>query len=335
MFKWNEKKTVSEPVPKKISLIIAFKNEAKNLPRLFNALQKLNYPVSDFEIILIDDSSTDNSPTLAKKFTERQKNARLVSAKDKKMPGKKGALQIGIDVAKYEYLALTDADCEPESDWLKNISDAFDRADFLFGAAPLVFTDSLASKFAAYESGQNQTLNFGAMKFGLPVSATGRNIAFKKSVYEKTGGYANTLERLSGDDDLLLREAIKQNFNVDFICPTNAKVFSYAPKNWSDYFRQRARHVSTSHKYLPKQKAFAGLYFLSSALASLSIFLLPISFLFALPFLTKIILAKINNVIFDFFYPKKFNIVEIVIFELIFPFTTAINFFRSFFVKGW
>ncbi len=335
MFKWNEKKTVAEPLPKKISLIIAFKNEEKNLPRLFKALQKLNYPISDFEIILIDDNSTDNSSALAKKFTTEQKNARLVSAKDKEMPGKKGALQIGIDVAKYEYLALTDADCKPESNWLKNVSNAFDRADFLFGAAPLMFSGTLASKFAAYESGQNQTLNFGAMKLGLPVSATGRNIAFKKSVYEKTGGYTNTLERLSGDDDLLLREAIRHNFKVDFINPANAKVFSHAPEKWSDYFKQRARHVSTSHKYLPKQKAFSGLYFLSSVLASFSIFLLPVSFLFALPFLAKIILAKIGNEIFDFFYPKKISFVEIIIFELIFPFTTAINFSRSFFVKSW
>ena len=58
------------------SIIIACRNEEKNLPELFNSLINLDYPMEKFEIIIVDDASTDNSPNMIKAFCEEKQNAK-------------------------------------------------------------------------------------------------------------------------------------------------------------------------------------------------------------------------------------------------------------------
>ncbi len=318
---------------KKISVVIPLKNEAKNISPLMNALSKINYPLDFFEIILVDDNSTDMTYQLLTDAVMGKSNYRLIKATEKKLPAKKGALTIGIENAKYDFVALTDGDCAPESDWLKNVSAALDNNDVVFGAAPLVPNGSFVSRFAAYESLRSQIINHLTLSLGIPVSATGRNFAFRKSVFVELGGYNSTMDKLSGDDDLLIREAFRNRKRIGFINANGGRVFSKTASTWKEFFRQKARHVSTSHNYLLGQKAFLGIWFLSNIVVTYSLFLTFYNPLFLFPILLKLRMdiSTIGKYADFSFYKIKFH--EIIFLELIYNFIVVINFFNSFFYK--
>ncbi len=122
----------------KLSIVIAAKNEEKNINSLLNSLEKLNYPKENFEVIIIDDNSTDKTAELIQSRISDKNNFALIKADKKKFEGKKGALTIGIENAKNNFIIITDADCKPETNWLNAIAGGLDYGyDFVFGVAPI------------------------------------------------------------------------------------------------------------------------------------------------------------------------------------------------------
>ena len=191
-----------------ISVVIALKNEINNIPELLNALNKLNYNLEKYEIILVDDNSEDDSYMFLE--SHLNKNYKLLKAANKKFPGKKGALDIGIQNSKFDIIAITDADCKPEIDWLKSISKKISEGfDIVFGYSPLEKGINFISKFSSFENLRNYILYFSFAGLNIPYSAAARSFAFRKSSFNKLNGFNKTTETLSGDDDLLIREAVK------------------------------------------------------------------------------------------------------------------------------
>ncbi len=124
-------------IQRPISVIIAARNEAENLEKLLNSIFNQNY--SDFEVIIVNDRSGDNSVDILKEFEENfkansenkfnqnnsKKTFRFISIKEKPQNwnGKKYALQTGIKVAKNEIILLTDADCQPKDRfWIEKMA---------------------------------------------------------------------------------------------------------------------------------------------------------------------------------------------------------------------
>ena len=131
-----KKSTTSKP---KLSLIIAAKNEEKNINSLFDSLEQLNYPNENFEVIIIDDSSSDKTAELINPRISDKKNYTFIKADNKEFEGKKGALSIGIKNAKYNFIVITDADCKPKTNWLSDLAGGLDYGyDFVFGVAPIL-----------------------------------------------------------------------------------------------------------------------------------------------------------------------------------------------------
>ncbi len=329
--KRNETKNVVLSSLPSVSILIAMKNEKENIGKLVESLAKLNYPEEKFEIVLVDDNSADGTYESARELTSNFKNAKVLKAEEKPFAAKKGALAFGLNFCSYENIALTDADCFPEPDWLLRVSEALSKFDVAFGAAPLLASESFASRFASYESGKNQIYNLGALKTGIPLSATGRNFAYRKSAFEKIGGYENTLDTLSGDDDLLLREAFKRKLKIGFIRGDNASVYSRAPKTWREYLRQRARHVKTSHHYTFVQKVFAFGVFAGGIVTTYSFLLAPVNFFFVLPSVLSLKIAYSAYEKFRDFFGVRVSFFELLLFELIYPAVLIVNFIFSLF----
>ena len=89
-----------------ISIIIAAKNEERNLPSLLDAILQLDYPQENFEIIIVDDNSTDGTFQKTKELAEQFANLVTIKAQGKKYEGKRGALEIGIQSSKYDYILM-------------------------------------------------------------------------------------------------------------------------------------------------------------------------------------------------------------------------------------
>ena len=314
----------------KLSIIIAAKNEETNINSLVDSIEQLDYPKKNFEVIFVDDNSNDKTVELIQSRISDKNNFNLIRAINKEIDGKKGALSIGISNAIHNFILITDADCKPGSKWLKAMAGCLDYGyDFVFGVAPIESGAKLVEKLSAFENLRNTFLSISAVGLNMPYSAAARSFAFRKKSFERIGGYANTTEILSGDDDLLLREAVKNKMLIGTVVDLEAFVYSSAPKNFADYFKQKKRHLQTSFHYQPKQKMFLGFWHTLNLISFLSFLLFFISPVFVLPFAVKLI--------YDFFVATKyqqkighsFKFYEIIYLQLILEFFIVVNFFNS------
>lgn len=315
-----------------ISLIIPFKNEKNNIPDLLAALNKLDYPSDKYEIIFVNDNSSDESMLMLDKNLST--NYKVVSVTDKKYPGKKGALDFGIQQAKFEIIAITDADCEPEPYWLKSISYKISEgSDVVFGYSPLKAGIKLVSKISAFENLRNYILYFFSAGLGIPYSATSRSFAFRKEVYFKLNGYSNTLETLSGDDDLFIREAVKQRLKIVAFRNGNDLVYSKASDSFRDYFNRKSRHLKTSQHYLIRHQIMLAVWHTINIASVYSLLLFFVSNWFLLPFTIKMI--------FDLLLTQKvkskllhdFSLYEVIFLQPVYETFLIINFINSLFTK--
>lgn len=312
-----------------LSLIIALKNEAHNINSLFDSLNQLDYPIEKFEVIFVDDNSTDNTFELLEKGSIKINHV-IVKAADKKYEGKKGALSVGIEKTKNNFIVITDADCRPEPFWLKEIAKALDSGyDFVFGVAPINSGNNLVEKLSAFENLRNTFLSIGAVGINIPYSAAARSFAFRKRSFEKIGDYANTTETLSGDDDLLLREAVKNKMLIGTVIEPGSFVFSDPPKSFTEYFKQKKRHLQTSFHYLLKQKLFLGYWHIINLISIASVLLSFFNLLFLLPIIVKIIYDFTITIKFQQQLGHKFRFYEIIFLQLLYEIFIVINFFKS------
>lgn len=315
----------------KFSIVIAFKNESVNLENLFKSLSKLTYPSDKFEIILVDDGSTDNSFEKASELCNGRGNYFVVKADNKKYPGKKGALELGISRANHQYILITDADCNPQNNWLNGYSKKFQEGfDLLFGFAPFVQSKNVISKISCFENLRSTILTFVLAKIGLPYSAAARNIGFKKSSFEKIGGFSKTLETPGGDDDLLIREAVKNKLKIGIVNEKDSLVLTKSKETFKEYLSQKARHTKTSHHYLPEHKMILGSWHLFNILVLFSILLLPVNLFFVIPVLVKLssdilVILNIQNM-----FHYKFKVHEIILQQVVYEVFLIINFLFSF-----
>ena len=318
----------------KISVIVAAKNEEQNIHALINSLSNQSYPADLFEVIIIDDGSTDNTYEKAVGLTKEYQNYTVYKVLAKKFPGKKGALQFGIEKAQNPFILITDADCRPEKNWIKSFAVKFESgSEFIIGTAPLTQHKFFANKISCFENLRTLLLTLGAANIGMPYSAAARSFGFKKESFEKLSGYKNTLDTISGDDDLLLREAVKHKMKIDIVAEKDSFVFSDTPKSFSEYLMQKTRHIKTSFHYIFIHKIFLAVWHLINLFMLFSPIFMIISSKFLILFLVKIFgdiyLVSSTRKYFNY----KFDFLEIIFYQAVYEILLIINFINGSFRK--
>lgn len=316
--------------PVKISIIVAAKNEADNLAKLISALKNFNYSKNDYETIIVDDNSDDDTFQIAEELISSLNNFSVVCAKNKKYEGKRGVLDYGISLAKHPFILITDADCTPEKEWLLIASEKFNcECDFIFGNAPFIQKGNIVNKVVCYENFKNSLLAISAANLGFAYTASARNFGFKKSAFEKISGYKNTTDTISGDDDLLLREAVKNKLKVCTFMAQDSFVYSETKDTFKDYLSQRARHTQSSFHYLFKQKMFLALWHLFNIAFILSTLLMFINLFFILPFVFKLTFDLITVLTYQKKLGYKFKIAEVIYLQFLYEIFIIIHFFNA------
>ena len=251
----------NQPLP--VSIVIAAKNEESNLPRLLEALIRQEY--GTFEIIIINDCSTDSTSEVIRKYAKRSP---IISGVDiAQVPtgwnSKKYALSQGIYKAKHPIILLTDADCIPKSDfWIKKIACCFDKkTDFVLGFSPYEKSGGLLNQWIQFETLYTGIQYLSSAINGNPYMGVGRNLAYRKKTFSAHGfkGYAHVT---GGDDDIFVnRHANLANTNI--CISEEAHTLSKPKNNWTDYFKQKIRHLSVGKYYHPKDQTGLALFTLS------------------------------------------------------------------------
>lgn len=254
-----------------VSVLICARNESGNLQEFLPSILQQNYP--NFEIVLINDGSYDDTLQIFESIQKKYKNTHQIKVVDvveneKFWGNKKYALTLGIKAATYEHLLFTDADCKPISKhWISEMTSHFStEKEIILGyGAHQKIKNSFLNKLLRFETLYTAVQYFSYAKIGLPYMGVGRNIAYTKSLFFKAGGFAKHMHLKSGDDDLFVNQnATKKNVAVAFN-PTSFTV-SKPKTSFKRWIHQKRRHISTANHYKPLHKLFLGLSYSSQLL---------------------------------------------------------------------
>lgn len=241
-----------------VSVIIASKNSGDQIYQLVQKILKQDYPT--FEVIVIDDFSTDKSGE--KLIALQDKKLVLLKAKHD-VPGKKSALSQAIASSTYPILLLTDADCMPQSDkWIKKMVDTLHSnvdKEVVLGYGPMIVHNNALSRFARYETFMTAFQYMGFAGIGLPYMGVGRNLMYKKSLFESAGGFSGHHHIASGDDDLFVQSAVT-GINVAVCTDPDTFMYSDSKTSMTDFLMQKSRHITTSMYYKPMIKFRLGIF---------------------------------------------------------------------------
>ncbi|MGJ8550957.1 glycosyltransferase [Winogradskyella wichelsiae] len=251
-----------------ISIIICAKNEAENLKKNIPLILNQNY--SNFEIVLVNDSSSDDSLEIMEEFASNYNSIKLVNVKVSEAfwGNKKYALTLGIKASKHEFLVFTDADCKPNSnEWLAHLSSHFSNEKSIvlgYGAyAKKKF--SLLNKLIRFETVMTALQYFSYANMKSPYMGVGRNMAYKKDLFFNNCGFSSHMSIKSGDDDLFINEV--SNPSNTAICFTKESFTISEPKtSFKAWVLQKRRHISTAKHYKSKHKILLGLFYMTQLL---------------------------------------------------------------------
>jgi biofilm PGA synthesis N-glycosyltransferase PgaC len=228
----------TEPSRNFLSVIIAVRNEEKNVTALLNNLGDQTYSKEFFEIIVVDDQSEDNTVKLLK---EKSFNGRIIPATGK---GKKAAIADGISHARGNIIVTTDADCHMSVHWLASVNQAFtnDSAKMIFGPVKIEPYDKLFLRMQALEFASLIGSGASTMTFGIPTMCNGANLAYRKEVFTDVKGYDGNENIASGDDEFLMRKIFHKYPKGVFFNGTSVNIVSTQPQETlSQFLLQRLR----------------------------------------------------------------------------------------------
>ncbi len=264
-----------------VSIIICAKNEEENLKKFLPFIYKQNYP--QFEVVLINDRSTDHTWDVMQDFKEKHPHNTHVVHVDfndnpKFIGNKKYAITLGIKAAKYSHLLFTDADCKPASDnWIKELASLFNEdKQMVLGIGKYRKKNSFLNKLIRFETSQTSLQYISYALWGKAYMGVGRNLGYTKDLFFANNGFYNHFDILSGDDDLFVNEAT--NRENTSICLSPESFTLSIPKNrWKDWVYQKRRHITTASHYKFIHRFLLGVYYLSLVVFYLSALFLLIN----------------------------------------------------------
>ncbi len=292
-----------------ISVIVCAKNEAENLKKHLPSILAQDYP--KFEVVLINDSSTDETLRVMEQFKADHKNVKIVDVKSIEAfwGNKKYALTLGIKAATYNHLLFTDADCKPLSDqWIKEMSHQFENKKSIvigYGAYKKK-PKSFLNKLIRFETFLTAIQYFSYARIGQPYMGVGRNLAYTKEIFFEARGFMNHMNIKSGDDDLFVNQ-IANAYNTAICSNKNSFTESLPKKTYAEWILQKRRHISTSKYYKTNHKALLALFFISQVLFFIFAILLISSLLRWEIILSLIVFRYIVLYVSLIFASKKLN----------------------------
>jgi glycosyltransferase involved in cell wall biosynthesis len=270
------KQKADQSVPDQpVSVVICARNEYRNLAANLPLILQQDYP--NFEVVVVNDNSDDESNYLLKDFELEYKNLKIVTISQTLnfFSGKKFPLSIGIKSAKHELLLLTDADCKPRSSqWLRQMQRNFTSGtEIVLGYGAYETAPGLLNKMIRFDTLHIAMQYFSLALAHLPYMGVGRNLAYRKSLFYKNNGFISHYRIPSGDDDLFVNKAANSH-NTRIEIAQGSHTLSQAKAIFSGWVRQKRRHFSSSKYYKPGHKFVLGLYLLSQILFLASFILL-------------------------------------------------------------
>ena len=305
IFGFNKIETVKNkniPAKNSFSIVIPFRNEANNLPELLQSLSILNYPKHLFEILLINDESSDNFSSIIQGFKKENPdlNIYLLNNQRKTNSPKKDAINVAISNSNFNWIVTTDADCKIPLNWLLLFNQFIEKEKPLLISAPVKFKqkNSFLHHF--------QNLNFlsligstiGGFGINCPFMCNGANLCYNKNAFIKINGFSGNTNISSGDDVFLL-EKMNKTFpeKVKFLKSKEAIVTTKSESSWKLFLNQQLRWASKSSAYNNNFSKVVGILVLG---INLTIIILAILTIISSNYLNYFLIVIIQKILIDY-----------------------------------
>jgi cellulose synthase/poly-beta-1,6-N-acetylglucosamine synthase-like glycosyltransferase len=193
-----------------VSVVIAVRNEEASMLPLLTSLRFQDFPHDRFEVIVVDDHSTDQTHQLVSHWLSDNTHIQC-SLIPSTGHGKKHALTEGIQKAKGEMILTTDADSLLPTDWISRMVMSFHQdTSMVIGLVKIHQDEHFFSKLQAIEFNSVMGSGIALHSLGFPVMCNGASLAFRKRSFEMVKGYEDNMHIPSGDDEFLMRKLKKQ-----------------------------------------------------------------------------------------------------------------------------
>jgi cellulose synthase/poly-beta-1,6-N-acetylglucosamine synthase-like glycosyltransferase len=312
-------------IPKEfVSIIIPFRNESENIISNIQSIIKQNFPTENYEVIYVDDNSTDNSFRILNEFP-KPINVKVLSLPRDYSPNahKKRAIRYGIENSMGDIIITTDADCFYSENWLSSMLSNMDaETGFISGPVEFLDDDGVFSKLQKLEFAGLVITGAGLIGIGKPTICNAANIAYRKKTYEEVNGFYDQMDLSSGDDELLMQKIAKDTkYKVKFSLLAESIVKTSASKNFNEFYHQRKRWASKGlfYKNIRLIITLILIYLFYLGLVIQPFLILLFSFSFAFTFglslviklaLEYLILLKGRNILFPKLSLKPFLFAE-------------------------
>ncbi len=231
----------------KISILVALRDEEQTLEPCVESLLQLDYPKEFFEILLINDRSSDRTPELIEEL--KKKSARIKTLHIKSgvpgLSGKANAIAQGMENCSGELILVTDGDCRVPTSWAREHAAYCQQNVGLVGGFTLLDEKndgaSLFGKIQSLDWAYLLSVGTGFMGFGIPLSVLGNNFSFRREAYEEVGGYRNMGFTIIEDFALMKTLVKKTSWKVLYPIDSKMLVYSHPMSNVSKFYRQRKR----------------------------------------------------------------------------------------------
>jgi len=240
----------------RISVIIPARNEAENIGACIDSILAQVYPDYLFEIIVVDDHSEDDTVKVVEEYLDR--NVRCISLSNYIPMGnkinsyKKIAISAGISYSHGELIITTDADCVAPNAWLMHIAALYEEDKPVMIVAPVIYTSnhSIIQLFQLTDFMSMQGITAATHSLQLGNMSNGANLAFRKTTFNRIGGYEGIQHLASGDDFLLMMKMNKFSpRSISYLKSEKATVSTAPQPDWKSFIQQRIRWASKSGKY--------------------------------------------------------------------------------------
>lgn len=258
-----------------VTVLIAFRNEAKHLGICIQGILNQNYPADKLNILLLNDHSADDSVKSIAAYLQNP-NIRLIEMPPE-IQGKKQSIAFGLNEVQTPFVLFTDADCVAGPDWVKQMLNSMisSQADAICGPVEVRNESNFLEQFQSLDFAGMMAITAVSMRFKWFYLANGANMLIRMSALDKNN-ISWQEEFASGDDMSLVAHLQKRNSNIQFAKANAAIVSTAAQANLSEFFQQRLRwgtkNKSSKSMLMMAQLGIAYLVSLLSMIAIAGIF---------------------------------------------------------------
>lgn len=244
------------PVYHGFSVIVPARNEAENIAHCLRSILAQHYPENLFEVIVVDDFSTDATANIVRSFPQVRLLQLQTLMKDPINAYKKKAIETGIAAAKFPWIVTTDADCKVPPYWLAHLNQTLQQKDVVLVAAPVAMAvaHTPIQIFQTLDFMSLQGITAAAVNAGFHNMCNGANLCYSKQAFETVGGFRD-IDHIASGDDMLLMHKIAQNFPAGIAyCKSPEAIVTTLPVNTvKDFLKQRIRWASKASHYEDKR----------------------------------------------------------------------------------